>query len=84
VDFRYISKFENYDRQLVQLGIVRNGNERVPAYITDVRGGVDLSSIGVPLDVDLVINNLFNYYYVEMIGNMAPLRNFMLVVSTSF
>ena len=84
VDFRYISKFENYDRQLVQLGIVRNGNERVPAYITDVRGGVDLSSIGVPLDVDLVINNLFNYYYVEMIGNMTPLRNFMLVVSTSF
>ena len=84
VDFRYVSKFENYDRQLVQLGIVRNGNDRVPAYITDVRGGVDLSSAGIPLGVDLIINNLFNYYYVEMIGNMAPLRNYMLVVSTSF
>ncbi|MCL5020882.1 MAG: TonB-dependent receptor, partial [Bacteroidetes bacterium] len=82
IDFRYISKFENYDRQLVQYGIVKNGNDRVPAYVTDVRAGVDLTSIGFPLDVSFVVNNAFNYYYVEMIGNMAPLRNYSLVVST--
>ncbi len=84
VDFRYISEFENYDRELVQLGIVKNGNERVPAYVTDIRAGVDLKSGGFPLDVSLIVNNLFNYYYVEMIGNMAPLRNYTLVLSTNF
>ncbi len=84
LDFRYISEFGNYDKQLVQLGIVKNGGDRVPAYITDVRAGVDLSSIGFPLDVSFIVNNLFNYYYVEMIGNMAPLRNYSLVLSTNF
>ncbi len=84
VDFRYISKFENYDRELVSLGIVTDGNQRVPAYVTDIRAGVDLASIGFPLDASIIVNNLFNYYYVEMIGNMAPLRNYSLVVSTRF
>ncbi|MCL4539948.1 MAG: TonB-dependent receptor [Bacteroidetes bacterium] len=84
VDFRYISEFQNYDKQLVNLGIVRNGNDRVPAYVTDARVGVDLTSIGFPLDVSFIVNNVFNYYYVEMIGNMAPLRNFSLVLSTDF
>ncbi len=34
--------------------------------------------------MSFIINNLFNYYYVEMIGNMAPLRNYSLVLSTNF
>ncbi len=84
VDFRYISKFENYDRQLVQLGIVRNGNSRVPAYVTDVRAGVDLTSIGYPVELSLIVNNALEDYYVEMIGNMAPIRNYSLVLSTNF
>ncbi len=84
VDFRYISAFENYDRQLVQLGIVRNGNSRVPAYVTDLRAGVDLTSIGYPVQISFIVNNAFEDYYVEMIGNMAPIRNYSLVLSTAF
>ena len=84
VDFRYISAFENYDKQLVQLGIVKNGDQRVPAYVTDVRAGVDLTSAGFPLSATFIVNNFFNYYYVEMIGNMAPMRNYSLVLSTDF
>ena len=84
IDFRYISRFENYDRDLVQLGIVANGNERVPAYITDVRAGVAFASYGVPFSATIVVNNIFNYYYVEMIGNIAPLRNYSLVLTTRF
>ncbi len=82
VDFRYISAFENYDRDLVQLGIVKNGNKRVPAYVTDLRAGVDLTSVGYPVEISFIVNNAFEYYYVEMIGNIAPIRNYSLVLST--
>ena len=84
VDFRYISAFENYDRQLVELGIVKNGNSRVPAYVTDIRAGVDLTSIGYPIQLSFIVNNALEDYYVEMIGNMAPIRNYSLVLSTNF
>ncbi len=84
VDFRYISAFENYDKQLVNLGIVRNGNYRVPAYVTDLRAGVDLSSVGYPVSIAFIVNNAFEYYYVEMIGNMAPIRNYSIVLITNF
>ncbi len=84
VDFRYISAFENYDRQLVNAGIVRNGNERVPTYVTDVRAGVDLTAMGFPVSIEFVVNNAFEYYYVEMIGDMAPIRNYSVVLETKF
>ncbi len=82
IDFRYLSKFENYDQYLVQF--VKDADKRVPAYVTDVRAGVDLTSAGFPVEVSIVVNNAFEYYYVEMIGNIAPLRNYSLVVSMKF
>ncbi len=84
VDFRYLSKFENYDQQLVQSGIVKDGDQRVPAYVTDVRAGVDLTSAGYPVEISFIVNNVFDYYYVEMIGNVAPIRNYSMVVSIKF
>lgn len=82
VDFRYLSKFENYDQYLVQF--VKDADKRVPAYVTDVRAGIDLTSAGFPAEVSVVVNNAFGYYYVEMIGNIAPIRNYSLVVSLKF
>jgi outer membrane receptor for ferrienterochelin and colicins len=82
VDFRYISAFENFDQYLYQ--VVKNADEVVPAYVTDVRAGVDLTSVGVPVVVDLLVNNLFDYYYVEMVGEVAPIRNYSIVVSMKF
>lgn len=84
IDFRYLSKFENYDQELVQAGIVKNGDQRVPAFITDLRAGVDLISIGYPVGVSFIVDNAFEYYYVEMIGNVAPIRNYSVVVSIKF
>lgn len=84
VDFRFISKFENYDQDLVQLGIVRNGDQRVPAYVTDIRAGVDLTSVGYPFSATFIVNNVFDDYYVEMIGNIAPIRNYSLVLTMNF
>ena len=84
IDFRFLSKFENYDQELVQAGIVKDGDQRVPAYITDVRAGVDLTSAGYPAEISFIVNNVFDYYYVEMIGNIAPIRNYSLVLSMKF
>ena len=74
VDFRYLSRVERIDEQFVILGLIKDGDQRVDSYITDLRFSADLSSIGPPLTASLNINNIFQYNYVELIGNLAPPR----------
>lgn len=80
VDFRYISRMERIDDEFVRLGIVRDGDQRVDAYVTDLRVGAEFASLGVPMTVTLNITNLFQYNYVELIGNLMPPRNTVLVL----
>jgi len=75
-DFRHLSRVERVDEEFVQLGIVRNGDARVPIYVTDLRAAVHFSEFGIPCDVGVTVNNLFQYNYVELIGNLGPIRNF--------
>ena len=82
VDFRYISRVERIDEEFVTLGIIRDGDQRVATYVTDLRLGADLSKAGIPLAARLNINNIFQYNYVELIGNMAPPRNIILTLET--
>ncbi|MCB9248701.1 MAG: TonB-dependent receptor [Ignavibacteriales bacterium] len=77
-DFRYMSRVEKIDNELVDLGLVPDGNERVDIIVLDVRLGVNLFSQNIPGRIFLNVTNLFNYYYVELIGNIAPIRNFSL------
>ena len=79
-DFRYISRVERIDDEFVTLGIVKNGDERVATYVTDLRFGADFSRVNFPLTVQLNINNIFQYNYVELIGNIAPPRNIVLTL----
>ena len=80
VDFRFISRVERIDEEFVTLGIVKNGDQRVAAYVTDLRLGADLSKISFPLTIQLNINNIFQYNYVELIGNIAPPRTMVLTL----
>jgi outer membrane receptor for ferrienterochelin and colicins len=80
IDFRYISKMERIDEQLVTLGVIPNGDQRVPAYVMDVRCSYDWTFGGVPLTASFQINNLFQYYYVDFVGNLAPIRNYALTL----
>ncbi|MBM2841821.1 MAG: Iron complex outer rane receptor protein, partial [Bacteroidetes bacterium] len=80
VDFRYISRVERIDDEFVKLGIVMNGDQRVATYATDLRLGTDFSRIDFPLTAQLNINNIFQYNYVELIGNIAPPRNVVLTL----
>ncbi|WP_337872678.1 TonB-dependent receptor [Ignavibacterium sp.] len=74
--FRYQSRVEEIDNELIDLGIVRDGNLRVPIYQTDLNFSYDLISFGIPAAFYFNIKNLFNYNYVELVGNLEPIRNY--------
>lgn len=74
--FRYQSRVEEIDNELIDLGIIRDGNLRVPIYQTDLNLSYDLISIGVPATMYFNVKNIFNYNYVELVGNLKPIRNF--------
>jgi len=84
-DFRFVSRVESIDDQLVEAGVIPDGDQRVPIYVTDVRIGADMMrAAGIPLSVSLNVNNLFQHNYVELIGNVMPPRTYVLVLESRF
>ncbi|HEX2868354.1 MAG TPA: TonB-dependent receptor [Ignavibacteriales bacterium] len=83
-DFRYWSKIEALDFELVDLGVVTDGGKRVPVYLLDFRTGYNLLSLGLPGKIFININNLLNYNYIEIIGNISPIRNASVSLEVSF
>jgi len=83
-DFRYISKVDRIDEQLVTLAQIQDGRERVPIKVLDVRASVDLSGQDLPVVLRLNVNNLLHYNYVELIGNIAPIRNVVFTAEAKF
>jgi iron complex outermembrane receptor protein len=79
-DFRYISRVDRVDDVLSKTGVVLDGEERTQILVTDFRLGLDFELGSVPLTVTASVNNAFQYNYVELIGNMAPPRTFMLAL----
>ncbi len=78
INFRYWSKIEEIDDELVNLGIIKDGELRVPVFATDFRAAYNFRELGLPIDVYLNIKNLTNYNYIELIGNLSPIRNYSL------
>jgi iron complex outermembrane receptor protein len=77
-DYRYWSRVEEIDEELIDLGLVPDGENRVAVYVLDLRANYNLSSLGLPLNLNFNANNIFQYNYVELIGNLAPIRNYSL------
>lgn len=84
INFRYISKVEEVDEELVDLGIVVDGDLRVPTYTTDVNFGYSFVSLNLPLNLYLNVKNIFNYNYVELIGNIRPIRSYSFGFNLAF
>ena len=76
INFRYTSRVEEIDEELIDLGVVVDGDLRVPVYTTDVNLGYNFISMGLPLNLYLNAKNIFNYNYVELIGNIRNIRNY--------
>ncbi len=77
-DFRYSSKVEEMDYELVSLGVVEDGRQHVEIRVFDLRAGYNFESLGMPAKVYFNVDNLFNYNYVELIANPAPIRSYSL------
>ncbi|MCX6135842.1 MAG: TonB-dependent receptor [Ignavibacteriales bacterium] len=83
-DARYLSRIERIDENLVRLAPIVNGEQRVAIKIVDVRTSYDLVALKLPLRVGLNINNLLNYSYVELLGNLGPVRTYYLTIEGMF
>ncbi len=79
-DYRYLSRIEAIDENLVRYGPIIDGDQRVPIKVADARVFYDLTEMRLPLRLGLSITNLFNYHYVELIGNLAPIRTYMVTI----
>ncbi|MCB0750971.1 MAG: TonB-dependent receptor, partial [Ignavibacteriae bacterium] len=84
IDFRYISRVEDIDFELVDLGIVPDGDKRVEIYVVDLNAGINLFSLNLPFRIFFNLTNLLNYNYVELIGNIAPIRNYSINIEAIF
>jgi outer membrane receptor for ferrienterochelin and colicins len=82
VDFRFIARIETIDRELEL--IINDADQRVPIYVTDARFSWDFAAQGIPLNAIVSVENLFQYNYTEIVGNIAPIRNFKLTLESSF
>ena len=83
-DFRYLSRIERIDENLVIFAPIIDGDARVAIEIVDVRASYDLIDLGFPLRVGFNINNLLNYSYVELLGNLGPVRTYYLTLEGLF
>jgi outer membrane receptor for ferrienterochelin and colicins len=83
VNFRYVSRVDAIDENLVRLAPIVDGEKRVACKVIDAGVTYNLINAGLPLSVGLMVKNLTNYYYTELIGNLAPLRTYYLSVEGS-
>jgi hypothetical protein len=83
-DFRYLSRIESIDNEFVELGIIPDGDERVDIFVLDANAGINLFKYNIPARAFLRINNILNYNYFELIGNIAPIRNISLNIEAIF
>lgn len=81
-DFRYLSRLENIDRELTI--VIPDSEQRVAAYVTDVRMSVNGASLDLPLRLSFLVDNVFQYHYTEVVANIAPMRSFRLMLEAQF
>ncbi len=74
-DYRYLSRQEQVDDRLVNLGLVADGDIRVPIHVVDLRVLLNTHIASVPCKWTVSCKNIFDYYYVEIPGNLAPIRS---------
>jgi outer membrane receptor for ferrienterochelin and colicins len=79
-NYRLISRLEAIDDNFVRLAPIVDGEYRVACRVVDANLGYNLKNMGLPLNIELTIKNLTNYYYVELMGNLAPVRTVYLSI----
>lgn len=85
-DVRYWTKVEEIDFNLTEppLGLIVDGDNISDVFVVDVTLGYNFEIASKPFKVFFNGKNIFNYNYVEFIGNLAPIRNFSINIETYF
>ena len=83
-DIRFLSKVEEVDKELIEEDLVKDGEKRVDIIVVDLRAGYSFYNFGIPANLNLNIYNLLNYNYIEVIGNISPIRNISLNLELLF
>ena len=78
VDYRYQSRFDQVDDLSVA---IRDATARVPIHVVDARLIANMFELaGLPMVLTLNVRNALDYYYNEIIANLAPTRHITLQV----
>jgi len=76
-----LSRIDRIDKEFAQLII--DGESRVATYVVDLYIHSYLELMKLPMRLSFQINNLLQYHYVELIGNIAPIRNYTITLETN-
>lgn len=84
VEYRFQKKFDEVDAEVST--IIPDADARVDAHVLDFRLHLDLMQIfsGIPVTMTLNVENALNYYYTEVLANLAPLRKVSLQILAAF
>lgn len=85
-DIRYWTKFEEIDVILTEppINLIPDGQDISDAFIVDLSAGYNFTIDSKPIKVVLIGKNIFNYNYIEFLGNLGPIRNFALSFEAYF
>lgn len=85
MDYRYISRYDRIDElftdPLLRI-FVPDIEKRVEAHIVDLRLASTFRLFSQPFRISFQANNIFQYNYVEAVGLIAPIRNFVVTFET--
>lgn len=82
-DYRFISRPETVDDLLEKF--ISDASARVNAHIVDLRVSYNFKNlIEKDIKINLIANNLLDYYYTIYPGNLAPTRSLVVQLSGSF
>jgi iron complex outermembrane receptor protein len=84
IDYRYWSEVEEIDYRLVDLGLVQDGELKVPGHVLDFRTGYNFSIGSYFFNIFASVKNLLNYNYIETVGNLRTIRNYSLGLNLFF
>ncbi len=87
-DYRFIARVERIDPQIEEvnskLKVIPDAEARVATHVVDARLIYRLKeSLDIPITLTLNGRNLLDYYYVEIMGNLAPTRSITLQIEAN-
>ncbi len=78
LDYRYISRYDRIDERLALF--VRDVDKYNAAHVVDFSLSTRLPLWGGSLGLNFTVKNMLNYYYTDLVGSLAPLRQYVVTL----